>query len=106
MRDLSRQQRKLTRTLYKLKGKKTKTKRKRIKSERNRIFKELKQRQKLLKECQLQKIATELEENKGNCKAFEFARILSKNTTTFFFLEDEDTAELFDREQKHGAVLK
>lgn len=105
MRDLSKQQRKLTKALYKLKGKKTRTRRQRIKTERNRIFKKLKERQRILKENHMQKIATELEENKGNSTAFEFARIMSKNTTTLFSLEDEDTAELFDKQQRHDAVF-
>ena len=103
--DLSKKQRKLTKALYSLKRTKTRNKRKRIKMERNRTFKELRKRQREVNERRMQKIATELEENKGNSTAFEFARIMSKNNTEYFSLQDEDTAKLFDKEQRHKAVF-
>ena len=103
---LSDKQRRLTRNLYRMKGKKTKTKRKRVKKERNLVFKELRARQKYLNEERMKSIATELEENKGNSRAFEFARIMSKNKTESFALEDEEKATLHNKQQKLTAVLR
>ena len=96
IKQLSNKQRKLTRNLYRLRGKKTKMKRKRIKTERNNIFKEIRKRQKNLNEERMKNLATELEENKGNSRAFEFARIMSKNKTKHFALEDEENATLYN----------
>ena len=81
-------------------------KRKRIKTERNNIFKEIRKRQKHLNEERMKNLATELEENKGNSRAFEFARIMSKNKTEHFALEDEENATLYNQQQKLTAVLR
>ena len=54
----------------------------------------------------MKKLATELEENKGNSRAFEFARIMSKNKTESFALEDEEQATLYNKRKKLAAVLE
>jgi len=102
---LSDKQRKYTRNLYRMRGKKTKTKRKRVKKERNAIFSAIRERQKYLNEERMKQLATELEQNKGNSRAFEFARIMSKNKTDSFALEDEGQATLYNKQQRLTAVL-
>lgn len=81
---LSKRQLNLTKRIYN--RKRNKQKNQRLRRRRSQIFKQIRKRVQQLTEARVEQLATEMEENKGNRRVFEIARVLSKHQDTHFSL--------------------
>lgn len=99
---LSATQLKLTKQIYHSRGKTNVDKKKRLRQRRNKVFKKLRERTKELDDQRLQSLATELETSKGNRRAYEVARIMSKNQNKPFSLYNDKGDKIYET----GVMIK
>ena len=94
LKELSERQRGLTGRIYRRDKCRNERKRKTLHRKRNKIFTEIRQRQRALEQQKLERLAAGLEQSSGTRAAFEFARVMQKNTAQKLTLLDAEGNEI------------
>ena len=94
LKELSERQRRLTGRIYRRDKCRNERKRKTLHRKRNKIFTEIRQRQRELEKQKLERLAAGLEQSSGTRAAFEFARVMQKNTAQKLTLLDAEGNEI------------
>ena len=93
---LSKRQQRLSKQIYHCKGKINRSKKQGLKEKRKKVFKRIKERIRVLNEEKMMELAEEMENNKGNRRMYEVARIMSKSQSAGFSLYDADSGKIYE----------
>ena len=93
---LSKRQMKLSKQTRRCRGRINKIKRQKLKEKRRETLRETRERAQELNEAKTMELAEEMESNKGNRRALEVARIMSKSQDVGFSLYDAEHGKLHE----------